>query len=692
MKLPETISGRRITLLFPALLAALVLALGWLAAESATRNVDAELRQNLLRQTMIVARQVNPNLARKLSFTAADQGTPAYERLCAQMRQAGQSFAQRGIYSMALRDGKIVFGPENYPPGDPQASPPGTVYEQPTAAYRQIFSDQLPLTEGPSSDEFGTFVSAIAPVLDPVSGELLMVVGVDIAAGDWQDKLLAAKIEPLLLTLALLVFLAGGAMIVRWRNRRARTNALQIKSWIVAPTTLVVLAGGLVFYTFLYRTGVEDAREDLLSITEQTYNEWERLLANEIRIMKARLDGIATDPLLLKAWRERDLATLNRLAQIRFKTLQQKDNLTHFNFIDPDRTSFLRVHQPERRGDRLNRSTLMVAEETGEDAWGVEVGSSGELAFRYVYPWRPDGVLLGYLELGVELETITKNLAKSLNLALITALRKQFTSEANFELGRPLFGFIGQWNSYRDFVVAHQVPQKIPAAVNRLLAEDHSSFEKIAVFDAQLGAHKYDCGTLHLSDPAGMDVADLIIMKDVTARHETERVNLLLGLGMIVTLSGGVIALLWSITGAAEQQLADAFSKLRNSEASYRRQFADNRAIMFLVAPEDGQLLEANDAALSFYGYTREKMLSMRTGDLNLSPPEEIRQAVNHVLTEGGGLFQFKHRLADGSTRDVEVSVSPIMFGDRRVLHSIIFDISARKQAEKKIAGGEPSA
>jgi len=45
-------------------------------------------------------------------------------------------------------------------------------------------------------------------------------------------------------------------------------------------------------------------------------------------------------------------------------------------------------------------------------------------------------------------------------------------------------------------------------------------------------------------------------------------------------------------------------------------------------------------------------------------------------------IFYFKHRLASGKIRDVEVYSGPIKVYDRELLYSIIHDITKRKQAE----------
>ncbi len=129
----------------------------------------------------------------------------------------------------------------------------------------------------------------------------------------------------------------------------------------------------------------------------------------------------------------------------------------------------------------------------------------------------------------------------------------------------------------------------------------------------------------------------------------------------------------------ALQMARELSTKLAQSEQSYRNQFASNSAVMLLVDPTDGTILEVNAAAVSFYGYSRERLLTMRISDINTKPLAEALQIVTSTLSEQGHRFQFQHRLANGALRDVEVSISYIQFGGRSVFHSIVFDVTDRK-------------
>ncbi|MFZ4440628.1 MAG: GAF domain-containing protein [Syntrophales bacterium] len=124
---------------------------------------------------------------------------------------------------------------------------------------------------------------------------------------------------------------------------------------------------------------------------------------------------------------------------------------------------------------------------------------------------------------------------------------------------------------------------------------------------------------------------------------------------------------------------------LRESEQSYHNQFANNLAVMLLIDPIDGKIIDANAAALGFYGYHREQMLTLRITDVNNLHASEVRQAMESVPQGEGKRFKFQHRLADGSLRDVEVLSSGIQFGGRTVLHSIIQDTTERIRTEQEM-------
>ncbi len=128
---------------------------------------------------------------------------------------------------------------------------------------------------------------------------------------------------------------------------------------------------------------------------------------------------------------------------------------------------------------------------------------------------------------------------------------------------------------------------------------------------------------------------------------------------------------------------------LRESEERYRSLFYNNHAVMLLIDPEDGRIVDANPAAARFYGRSIEELKRMKITQINTLWPEQVKEEMERARTEQRNHFFFKHRLADGSVRDVEVFSGPIPLGGRSILYSIVHDITERRRAEESLIAGQ---
>lgn len=132
---------------------------------------------------------------------------------------------------MALRDGQIYFGPENYAEDDPMASAPGTPYDEPSEVDFRVFAKATAEAFGPLTDEYGTFVGALAPVCDPDTGKVLMIVGIDTLANDWKSLIGTARYQAWFGSLIVAAALWGGIWAwAHWRRCRRAAAARQESS------------------------------------------------------------------------------------------------------------------------------------------------------------------------------------------------------------------------------------------------------------------------------------------------------------------------------------------------------------------------------------------------------------------------------------------------------------------------------
>ncbi len=124
---------------------------------------------------------------------------------------------------------------------------------------------------------------------------------------------------------------------------------------------------------------------------------------------------------------------------------------------------------------------------------------------------------------------------------------------------------------------------------------------------------------------------------------------------------------------------------LRESEQRYRQTFETNTAVKLIIDPATGRIEEANEAACRYYGYSLAELLSMRITDINQLSAEEVRAAMTLAAEKKQRCFLFRHRLASGELRDVEIYSGPLQNGERTLLYSIIHDITDRRRAEEAL-------
>ena len=120
----------------------------------------------------------------------------------------------------------------------------------------------------------------------------------------------------------------------------------------------------------------------------------------------------------------------------------------------------------------------------------------------------------------------------------------------------------------------------------------------------------------------------------------------------------------------------------RISEEDYIELFENHSAVNLIIDPDTGDIFNANKAAAEYYGWSCDELREMKIQQINIMPPEEIK--VNMLKTKNHNKFhfEFRHKRADGSIRDVEVFSANINISHRKYLYSIIFDITERKDAE----------
>jgi PAS domain S-box-containing protein len=119
------------------------------------------------------------------------------------------------------------------------------------------------------------------------------------------------------------------------------------------------------------------------------------------------------------------------------------------------------------------------------------------------------------------------------------------------------------------------------------------------------------------------------------------------------------------------------------SGSVFQAAFEASLAVMYLLDPQSGVILDANPAASAFYGIPRDELVGLPLAALSTLPMSKIRSLLREILKNGGGHFQSRHSLQSGALRDVEIHATPVTLpGGRESIFVILHDITTRIQAE----------
>jgi PAS domain S-box-containing protein len=128
--------------------------------------------------------------------------------------------------------------------------------------------------------------------------------------------------------------------------------------------------------------------------------------------------------------------------------------------------------------------------------------------------------------------------------------------------------------------------------------------------------------------------------------------------------------------------------ELKESEEKYRN-IIETAPDGVCIIDTKGNILETNDSYCEMIGYSREELLTMSVGDVEMieSSAATKRRLKEFSLSEYG-LFETRHRRKDGRPLDLEVTAKFLDKSGTRII-AFVKDITRRKQMESSLRESE---
>ncbi len=250
-----------------------------------------------------------------------------------------------------------------------------------------------------------------------------------------------------------------------------------------------------------------------ISQASQIEKMYSSMVIEENRLLQGLVKGINSDIAIGNAWREQDREKLLSLALPKFNELKKSFLVSHLYFIDLQQICFLRVHAPLRHGDLIQRYTLEKSIQTNKDFGGLELGYFGHFILRHVHPWYYQGELIGYIELGVEIQHLTAKLKQLTDADMIFLINKSHLDRERANQGKHLLGQTINWEQYLHEVVVEGSSKSSAVEINHYISSsgkytDHIFTEVFEIESQFVGAN------IRLKDTSGADLGRMLILTD----------------------------------------------------------------------------------------------------------------------------------------------------------------------------------
>jgi hypothetical protein len=325
-----------------------------------------------------------------------------------------------------------------------------------------------------------------------------------------------------------------------------KTLSIKAKIAITVVASLVAIAAtnaALARYNF--EQDMRFAADQAVAAAARSFRGMEQ---RETDKLSTALDALLGEPAFAAFFALRDRDRLLGAAAPIFKELKARHHVTHWYFIDPapERTCFLRVHRPDLFGDVVNRQTLLGAVRTGETSAGKELGQTA-FALRVVRPFVVDGKVIGYMELGQEIDDFLDRMKAETGDEFALVIEKKFLDEKAWAASRGERR--NSWGDDPEVLTVDATSPDAPVAGTSAEARNVPDGGRY-VGPVDRGDRRFVRGVVPVLDASGQRVGGLFVLHDVTAlrdRASSEAMRVVLLIGTVAVLVVGLLLILFEV-------------------------------------------------------------------------------------------------------------------------------------------------
>ncbi len=420
----------------------------------------------------------------------------------------------------------------------------------------------------------------------------------------------------------------------------------------------------------------------------RAYESFKHQEENDIKMLSATLTALLSNENIQKGFQNRDREKLYQTTFPIFKELKERYRITHFYFLNPkpEKTCFLRMHKKNKYGDVITRFTYEKSIKTKKIATGKELGKTA-FALRVVRPFYAETQLIGYIELGEEIDHFFQTMKQETGDEFELLIQKKYLDEKKWQSVRSTKGLRNNWDDFKDVLLVDQT------SLDTDIANFQETLENIPKEGKILERVKKDSsiyvrGIFPIFDASQRKVGGVFVQHDITGVYQElqtlqkNTVLVVLGLALIISIFMIVMLRRSELDLLKEKENAQKYLDfLNNVIESLTHPFYVIDAHDYTIQMGNSIALKGNSAENSTcYKLTHRRNKPCNSAE-HTCPLEEVKRTRKPVTVE------HVHFDNAGNPRIMEVHGYPIFDNEGNVVQMIEYalDITERKRAEEKL-------
>jgi PAS domain S-box-containing protein len=653
-------------------------------------------QSTLLSMAQSVSQTLSLQQIQMLTGTEEDLRTEGYRTLKNQLIAIKESQQNiRFSYLMgADKQGNIVFLIDAESEYSSEYSPPGQIYDEASKALVQVFTSRISIVEGPQKDSWGTWVSALVPLVNPATGKTIALFGLDINAENWRWQIFAKSIIPLAFIIILLIMISTHFFA---QHRPEKHTGKSINARLIVPVgamlLVVVILAGVLFVRQEQRLQRSTNRETLFQLKD----DFTHILREQSMKLEAVGAVLTSSGEIKREMKEGNLARLETLYRPYYEVLKNEHGIAYLSVLDEQLETLASFHERLQQTDTNLSPLVQQAKEQGSVVSGLTVGEhTDSLLLQAVFPIEQEQEICGYLVVSKDIADLLQVIEKRNNLEILITLRKEALDRLLWETNASISNSVIPWETIEGEALSYSSLGNLhPSLLKEVVVSSIVYGPSSALKTITEGTSSWVSLAIPLSTVQDMPIGTVYLLM-----NNTDSVNLL----NQIYLSGIVssVIILFAMLGFLYVLFKRTDLLIQNKEKALHESKEQLAATLFsigdgVIATDiQGNITKLNQVAQSLTGWAYQEAVGKPIDEIfhiiQAQTRERAFNPVDRVLREGAIIGLANHTILiakDGKEYQIADSCAPIkgakgeLLGAVLVFRDVTEEYSHKQELEK---------